>query len=378
MRKKTLADIGRIVIKVGTSVIADKDSHKIDEAKIKIIAEDISALIDQGKQVILVSSGAIGAGMGVLKLKARPKELSQLQAVASIGQSQLMKMYEKFFSLSGIITAQILMTQEDFNDRRRYINARRTLETLMSMRGKKIVPVVNENDTVSTDEIKFGDNDRLSALVSDLVKADLLIILSDVEGYCKVRPLPGKAAEIISCIKEFTPEIEMCAADTLNATSIGGMKSKKDAAKITMKLGIPMIIAKGGQKGILARLIKGEEIGTFILSPGKEKLKAKKRWIAFTTKVKGKIMVDQGAKSALVLQNKSLLASGIIGKEGNFSKSDTVSIIDHKGNEFARGLVNYSSAEIEKIKGLKTNQIKEIAGFHTYGEAVHRDNLVIL
>ncbi len=378
MRKKIFSKISKVVIKVGTSIITDSASNKIDEAKIKLIVEEISSLISKGIKVILVSSGAIGAGMGILGLKQRPKTLSQLQAVASIGQNQLMKIYEHFFALSDIITAQILLTQEDFNDRLRYLNAKNTFETLINMSGKKIIPVVNENDAISSEEIKFGDNDRLSSLVADLIKADLLIILSDVEGLYAAPPSAEKKGQLITLVKEFTPDIEKCAAGTLKCTSIGGMKSKIEAAKVVTKLGIPMVIVHGSQKGILNRLFSAEEVGTLFLPQGQQKLKARKGWIAFTAKAKGKILVDQGAKNALILKGKSLLASGIIEKQGQFLKNDTISIADNKGKEFARGLTNFSSTEIEKIKGLKTNQIKEILGSKVYDEVIHRDNLVVL
>ena len=266
MRKKILNNVNRVVIKVGTSIIADKSSNKMDEGKIKIIADDISTLINKGKEVVLVSSGAIGAGMGILGLKTRPKELSVLQAAASIGQSQLMKISEKFFSRRGIITSQILLTKEDFNDRRRYINAKHTFNQLLNMGGKKIVPIVNENDTVAIDEIKFGDNDRLSALVAELIEANLLIILSDVQGLCSRPPSPAKKEQpIIPIVTEITSNLEQCAADTSNVASIGGMKSKIEAAKIVTKLGIPMVIAKGGVKGILSHILEAKEVGTIFI-----------------------------------------------------------------------------------------------------------------
>jgi glutamate 5-kinase len=288
-----------------------------------------------------------------------------------------MKIYDAFFRRHGIVSAQILLTREDLSNRKRYLNAKNTLSTLSTY---KVIPIINENDTVSVDEIKFGDNDKLSALVANLVHADLLIILSDVDGlYATIPKERGAEAEnmVIAEVEKITPEIERIASTRTSRTGIGGMASKLEAARICCAAGIACIFANGKTPNILLKLLDEQNIGTLFL-PQKKQLVAKKRWIRFSAKVNGQIIVDEGARQALIVKNKSLLPKGVIKLRGNFALGDTVSILDSQNREFARGLANYSSGELNKIKGQRSDQIKSILGYKYYDEAVHRDNLVIL
>lgn len=357
----------RVVVKVGTGILTARN-FRLNKTWIKAICTQIAALLDKDIEVILVTSGAIAAGMGMLGYKLRPKLLPQLQAAAAVGQSQLMQIYDSIFRQSHLLTAQILLTREDLSERKRYLNAKNTLFTLLD---SKVIPIINENDTVSVDEIKFGDNDLLSALVAALVQADLLIILSDVDGLYKEKKT------VISAVEKVTAEIERLARKSTSSLGTGGMASKIEAAKICSASGIACVVANGSVSGILLKIIKEEDLGT-LFYPGLKKLLAKKRWIGFSARVKGEIFVDQGAKEALVEKKKSLLAKGVLRFGGSFSVGDTVSILDAQDCEFARGLVNYSSAELSKIKGQKSQRIKEILGYKYYDEVVHRDNLVIL
>jgi len=346
----------RIVIKIGSSLFYSK-SDMLNSGLVSSIALEISNLIRNSQEVILVSSGAIALGMSILKLENRPKELSYLQAAAAIGQHELMDVYRRSFKAHDLNCAQLLLTWEDFSDRKRYLNAKSTLNTLLKL---KCVPIINENDTVSTDEIKFGDNDRLSALVASLVDADLLIILSDVDG------LLDKGNRVIKVVDKVTAEIKSLACPTNKKTCVGGMITKIEAARIAVESGIPCVIANGQSKGIINAVVSDKDgCGTLFLAQG-TLLDAKKRWMAFGTKVKGKIIVDDGAVKALV-NKKSLLAVGIIASLGNFSSGDVVSICDKKQNEFARGKVSLEKKELEKIMGEHFNK-----------EIIHRDNIVIL
>lgn len=346
----------RIVIKVGTSIVAKDGLMGFDWDCARKLVRQVSCLMRQNKEVILVSSGAIAMGMLTLKISQRPKRLSFLQAAASTGQVQLMQAYETLFKKEGFSVAQVLLTWEDFEVRRRYLNAKNTLLSLLKF---GIIPVVNENDTVSVDEIKFGDNDRLSALVANLIEADLLIILSDVDG------LYGKTEELIPIVEKIDSQLEKLAKGTSRTTSIGGMITKIEAAKIVTDSGIPCILANGREDCVLEKAIAGQSIGTLFIPKGT--LRAKKRWIAYSRKPKGKLYVDDGAKSALIKSGKSLLSPGIVQLQGNFQAKDMVSIVDERGYEFARGLSNLSLDELKLVKGKKIKN-----------EVVHRDNLVIL
>lgn len=357
----------KVVIKIGTSVLAKKEGT-IDKSVIQGMADQISYLVDKGVKVVLVSSGAIGAGLGVLNLKGVPKSLSDLQAIAAVGQNELMHLYSEAFKKKNYLIGQILLTQEDFNERRRYLNIKYTLDTLLS---KRIVPIVNENDTVSTEEIKCGDNDRLSSLVTDLCEADALIVLSDVDG------LYDEEGKVIKSVENITDDIKKLAGDKCSRFTKGGMATKLDAAERVTASGMDCFIANGrGDRSVL-NVLEGKGVLTYFKAK-EVKAKAKKRWIAYSSKVRGKIIVDDGAKKALTASNKSLLATGITGKEGSFKAGDVVGVADSKNKEFGRGLINYSSKEVEKIKGLKTGEIEKALGYKDHDEVIHRDNLVIL
>ena len=368
MYRHNIKNAKRIVIKVGTSVLTSK-GFALDRAWLKDFAGQISLLLKQGREIIVVSSGAIAAGMHLLGLKKRPRSLPEQQACAALGQSHLMHIYEIFFKENGFHSAQILLTWEDIRERRRYLNAENTLHTLLS---KKAVPVINENDTVSVDEIKFGDNDRLSALVANLVGADVLIMLTDVEGLCM-----GPKRVCVDEVTTIDADIEELACGTDKECSRGGMKTKLEACKITMNSGIYCIIASGRKKDSLLKIMNGENIGTIFI-PRKTRMQAKKRWIAYNAKVQGKLIIDDGAKEALVKKNRSLLACGIKGVEGKFSYGDVIAVLGSDGVEFARGLSNYGSEDLLKIKGLSTKDAEKIITKGFYEEVVHRDNLVIL
>lgn len=355
-------------MKVGTSVLASKDLG-LDKGWIKDFARQIAFLLKQGRELIVVSSGAIAAGMYLLGIEKRPRSLPEQQACAALGQGYLMKTYEDSFKKSGFHAAQILLTWEDIRERRRYLNAENTLHTLLS---KHVVPVINENDTVAVDEIKFGDNDRLSALVANLAGADALIMLTDVEGLC----VEGKD-RCIDTVKEIDYKVEKAASGTDKEYSLGGMKTKLEAAKIAMGSGVYCVIANGRKKQVLLKILKGENIGT-IFVPKKTKMQARKRWIAYDANAQGKIIIDDGAKEALVRKNKSLLACGIKAVEGKFLYGDVILIAGSNGIEFAKGLSNYSAKDLDKIKGMRTKEAEKIIEKGFYQEVVHRDNLVVL
>ncbi len=348
----------RIVVKIGSSLFYGMGKKRLDFDLLRGITNQISNLVKEKKEVVIVSSGAIALGMSVLGLESRPKELSFLQAIAAIGQNELMNNYREFFKKNGINCGQVLLTWEDFDNRNRYLNAKNTLLNLLKL---KAVPVINENDTISTDEIKFGDNDRLSALVSSLINADLLVILSDVDGL-----LEKDKKTVVKVVDEITPQIKALASPTDKHTSVGGMITKIEAAKISVDSNIPCVIANGRRTDILSTIAyRPQESGTIFL-PKKDYLAAKARWIAFGAKPKGKVIVDEGAKKALV-NNKSLLSVGVRGSEGNFECGDIVSISDEQGNEFARGKVCVSCGQLDKVKGRRSEK-----------EVMHCDNIVIL
>jgi glutamate 5-kinase len=358
--KLSAKEYKRIVIKIGSSLLfAEQAQGECFTYPLDEIVAQISALIQEEKEVVLVSSGAIALGMRLLKMKSRPKELVSLQATAAVGQHLLMNEYRKFFEKKGLTCAQILLTWEDFDDRKRYLNAKNTLLTLLELGS---VPVINENDTISTDEIRFGDNDHLSALVATMINADLLIILSDVDG------LLDKNKKVVKVVSQISAEVRELASPTNRQTSIGGMVAKIEAAKISVDSGIPCVIASGrNKKGIPDIVSNPASMGNWTLFvPKKGSLAARDRWIAFGTKPKGKIIVDDGAKTALK-NNKSLLSVGVIGVEGDFECADIVTILDKQNSEFARGKTSLSSKQIDKIKGTRFNK-----------EIVHRDNIVML
>jgi glutamate 5-kinase len=358
VHRDLLKSVSRLVVKLGTGVLTD--SRKlIDPAQLEQLVAQIAALRKAGKEVVLVTSGAVGAGMGALGYESRPTDLAEKQACAAVGQSRLMTAYDQLFSAHGLVVAQVLLTHEDLEHHERHLNARNTLVTLL---GRGVVPIINENDAVSFTEIKFGDNDKLSALVASLLPADLLVILTTVDGvienFSKANP------KTISVIEQIDSVIENLAGGTTSDTAVGGMASKIQAAKIVVRSGIPLVIASGKQKDVLARVLAGEDEGTlFVAQP--TKLQGRKRWIAFFHHPKGTLFVDDGAKKALRESGKSLLPPGVARCEGEFVAGDVVRICDLDGTEFARGIAKFSAGEI---------RAKTLARV----ELVHRDDLVIL
>ena len=358
MRAELLKNVSRIVVKVGTGVLTDS-RKQLDLAQVERLVAQIAIQRQAGKQIALVSSGAVGAGMGALGYEKRPAQLAELQACAAVGQSRLMSTYEKLFSSFDLHVAQVLLTHDDLQHHERHLNARNTLVTLLE---RGVIPIINENDAVSFTELKFGDNDKLSALVASLLPADLLVILTTVDGLVEKFGTPD--ARVVSTVEQLDEDTEALAGGTSSATAVGGMASKLQAAKIVVRAGIPLIIASGKKENNLARVLAGENEGTvFVAHP--QKLKGRKRWIAFFHHPKGALFVDDGARKALRESGKSLLPPGIVRSEGEFAAGDIVRICDVNGTEFARGIARASSKEIAARQNSRT-------------EVVHRDDLVIL
>lgn len=371
MLRKFPRQLKRIVVKVGSSVVATYQMRP-RTAHLRSLAAQISKAMNEQVEVVLVTSGAIVVGMGEMNEKSRPKELASLQACAAVGQAVLMNKYNEFFRRSKRKCAQILLTWDDFSDRARYINARNTMNALLE---KNIIPIVNENDTISTDEIKFGDNDRLAALVASLVNADLLVLLTDVEGLYEIKDGQKK---LFQEIKEITREIEGAAFGEGEAStkafgkdkkniSRGGMRGKLAAVKMATHANVPCIIANGEVKNVLTRILAGERIGTFF-GDREEKTLARRHWISFGARPRGILTVDDGAKRAILEGGRSLLLPGIIAWEGQFKKNDVVVVQDKDKQEIARGVINYS---ISDLKGLNDEDKKGKT------EAIHRNNLVL-
>lgn len=358
----------RAVVKIGTKVLMSPDGS-LDLERVKDIVRQISEIKKKNIDVILVTSGAIGSGLSLLKMKKRPTDLATLQAAAAIGQNSLMHSYSQLFRGFGINAGQMLLTQEDFNDRKRYLNIKHTIERLLDYGA---VPVINENDTVATDEIRCGDNDRLSSLVADLSQAAVLVILTDVDG------LMDDKGNVVCLVGEITPNLKKMCQKASGHLGTGGMITKIEAAKSATRAGIECVIANGMKKNILTGIIlEGKADGT-VFKCASHKYLARKRWIAFSSQPKGSVMVDDGAVTAVSHKNKSLLASGILGVKGNFDSGDVIGITDNTGREFARGLTNYSSSALEKIKGRRTQDFKKILGSEGRDEVIHKDNLVII
>jgi glutamate 5-kinase len=373
IRKKTFHKAKRLVVKVGSSILASVEKG-LHHDVFSHLAEEISELKRKGYEIVLVSSGAVAAGMEKLGYKTRPQSIMHKQATAAVGQSRLMNVYENHFSRHQQMVAQVLLTRDDLSHRRRFLNARNTLLTLLDL---GILPIINENDTVVVDEIKVGDNDNLSALITNVVEADLLIILTDIDGIYDADPRRNPHAQRLSLINDVDLDTTNVAEDTLNEMSVGGMVSKIQAARKASHFGVPTVVASGTEEGILWRILKGEEVGTLILPKG-EILSSRKHWIAYNLKPRGNLVVDEGAKKAVVQKGKSLLPSGIVEVHGPFDRGDSVSCLGPRGKEFARGLVNYSASELKKIRGLRTDQIEPTLGYRYSDEVIHRDDLVVL
>ncbi len=371
-RSRILAGVRRLVIKVGSSIITD-ESLQISEARIETLAEAIHRLPPTVREVIIVTSGAIAAGRARLGL-GKPTAIPQKQAMAALGQSRLMWAYEKIFSGFDRKVAQVLLTLDDFRDRRRFLNARNTIFTLLSW---GVIPVVNENDTVAVEEIKFGDNDNLSALVTSVSEADLLVILSDVDGLHDGDPRVRPEAKLIPTVWRIDAALQAQAGGTGSGVGTGGMATKLQAAAKVMDLGVPVIIGNGHQADTLPRIMAGETIGTLFV-PRREKLARRKHWILHTLRPRGSLVIDRGGVEAILGKGRSLLSVGIVGVEGTFKTGDAVRCLDQDGREFARGLVNYAAREVEAILGRRTDEIEGILGYKYYDEVIHRDDLVVL
>ena len=359
MRSAVLSTVQRLVVKLGTGVLTDARKRP-DPLQFTQLVAQIAQLRAAGKEVVLVTSGAVGAGMGALGFQKRPSQLAELQACAAIGQSRLMAMYESLFRHYELGIAQVLLTHDDLADHTRHLNARNTLRTLLK---GGVVPIINENDAVSVTELKFGDNDRLSALVAALLPADLLVILTTADGLIQDYGTPQ--ARLLQTVERIDDGIEGMAGGTTSATAVGGMATKIQAAKIVGRSGIPLVIASGRRFDGLSRILSGEPEGTLFL-PNPKSLSSRKRWIAFFDAPRGRLHVDDGARVALQQQGRSLLAAGITRIEGAFEAEQVVSILDASGREFARGLVSLSHHDLApKMEAPRT-------------EVVHRDNLVVL
>ena len=366
MRELIFSQARRLVIKIGSSILASSAGLRLDH--VQRLSDEIARL---KREIVLVSSGAIVAGIGKLGFKTYPHTLPLKQAAASAGQSRLIHAYETCFQKTGRPIAQVLLTHEDLADRKRFLNARHTLTTLLKL---DVIPIINENDAVSVDEIRFGDNDTLAAQVAHLVDADLFVILSDVDGLFTQDPRSHPEATLIAQVTDITPEIEQGAGTSQSQESRGGMVTKIQAAKLARQFGVPTLLLNGETPGLLASVFDGAEQGTLFLPQGR-KLPSRKHWIAYTLRSKGQLVLDSGAVTALLRRGKSLLPSGILEVKGTFVAGDPVSCVDAEGKEFAKGLVNVSSDVISGIKGRRT---REIEGIHEYEEVIHRDNLALL
>ncbi|MEA3280317.1 MAG: glutamate 5-kinase [Thermodesulfobacteriota bacterium] len=361
----------RIVVKIGSGVLTE--NNRLNLKVVRSISRQICCLIDGVMEVVLVSSGAMASGIGKVGLSKRPDEIPKRQAIAAVGQAGLIMEYEKAFAGYGKKVAQILLTSEDLSNRKRYLNARNTLSTLLAW---QIVPIINENDTIAVEEIKFGDNDNLAAMITMLMDADILINLTDIDGLYNKDPRGNPDAELIPVVSIIKKSIEKLASDIPGALGTGGMITKINAAKKLTAAGIPMVIAGGAKPDILKKIFSGKEYGTFFV-PKKKKLAGRKCWIAYSLKPRGVIKIDSGAAAAVLKKGKSLLPGGIIGVEGEFSVGAPVEFKKDNNRTLGTGLVNYSAADIRKIMGLRSSKIKECLGYKPYDEVIHRDNLAI-
>ena len=363
----------RIVVKVGSSLVTD-EGRGLDGTAVARWAAQIAELKRAGRQIVLVSSGAIAEGIKRLGWTARPSAIHELQAAAAVGQMGLVQAYESAFAEFGLHTAQILLTHEDLADRRRYLNARSTLVTLLAL---DVIPVINENDTVTTDEIRFGDNDTLGALVANLIEADVLILLTDQQGLFTADPRRDPAATLVRTARAGDPRLEAMAGGAGSAIGSGGMLSKVLAAKRAARSGASTIIANGREERVLTRLAAGEDIGTSLVAP-EISLAARKQWLADHVQLAGRLTLDAGAVRALVRDGKSLLPIGVVRVDGNFERGEIVGCFDPEGREIARGLVNYSAQEAARIARTPSSRIEAILGYVDEPELIHRDNLVLL
>ena len=372
MSRDALRRAKRVVVKIGTNALTQQTGRFNREHFEELAGALIAAATD--RELIVVSSGAIALGVEALALPARPKDIAGKQACAAVGQSRLMRAYEDAFARAGRPVAQMLLTHEDVQDRRRYLNVKHALERLLEAGA---VPIFNENDTVSVEEIKFGDNDTLAGLVAGLSQADALVILSDVEGLFAEDPRKNPAAERIATVNEVTPELLALCGGSVSGVGTGGMATKVRAAAKAAEVGVPSVIVSGQRAGTLARALAGEDVGTLFLARTSRR-SARTAWIAHALKPKGKLTVDAGARRAVIDAKKSLLPKGILTVDGRFAQGDPVDLIGEDGTPFARGLAAYGSDELKKIAGLKTSEIEPKLGYRFLDEAVHRDDLAVL
>jgi glutamate 5-kinase len=372
MPTRNLGSARRVVVKIGSGVLTDSKG-RFDAVHFARLTADLADAA-RGRELAVVSSGAIALGVERLGLAARPKDIPNKQAAAAVGQGVLMHRYESALGPAGFTTAQVLLTHDDFANRTRYLNARRAFDCLLA---QGVLPIVNENDTVSVDEIKLGDNDSLAGLVVGLVEADLLVILSDIEALYTADPRTDPAATPIAVVEKVTPEIERLAGGSISGVGTGGMLTKVRAARRAAEAGCPTVVASGKRVGHLLQVLAGEPVGTLFLAAS-EKLPSRKRWMAHALKPKGVLTVDDGAKRALLTQKRSLLPSGVREVAGSFKNGDPVDIADESGGVFARGLAGYSSDELRRIAGKKTSEIEAVLGYKYLDEVVHRDDLVEL
>ena len=372
--RKDLKNAKRIVVKVGSSTITHANG-KCDFSRIDKLARELSDWQNQDKEMILVTSGAVAVGVDRLGLPGKPKTIPGKQAAAVVGQGILMHTYEKIFAEYGQVVAQVLLTRMETIDRHRYTNARNTFMELLRQR---VIPIVNENDVVALDELKIGDNDNMSALVASIVDADLVIILSDVDGLYTANPQTHPDAKLVSRVEEITPEIEASAGGAGSSVGTGGMFTKIQAAKNATTSGINLVIASGSEKEAISRILEGEEVGTLFVSK-ENRLQFRKRWLAFGSRIMGRVIVDSGCEQAIKKAGGcSILPVGIAAVEGDFEAGNTVSVVTAGGREIARGLSHYSSDELKKIAGCQTAEIEERLGHKAFDEVIHRDDLVIL
>ena len=373
LTRSIVASASRLVIKVGSSLVTN-EGRGLDHEAVGRWAAQIAELVQSGKSVILVSSGAIAEGMLRLGWSTRPHAIHELQAAAAVGQMGLVQAYERAFAHFNLHTAQILLTHEDLSDRRRYLNARTTLTTLLALR---VIPVINENDTVTTDEIRFGDNDTLGALVTNLVEAEVLVLLTDQEGLFTADPRSDPHATLVNNALAGAPELELMAGGAGSALGRGGMLTKVLAAKRAARSGASTIIASGRLPDVLSRLAHGEVLGTTLVAE-RSALGARKQWLADHVRVAGRLSLDAGAVRALTQDGKSLLPIGVVGVMGNFGRGEVVSCCAPDGREVARGLVNYGAQEATRIMRKPSSEIESVLGYVDEPELIHRDNLVLL
>lgn len=373
-RASLLKAAKRIVVKVGSGVLTGEGYRDVDEAVVAEIARQVAAIKKEGRLVALVSSGSVVLGAKILKLRRHGLTIPEKQASAAIGQSGLTSLWARHLEAEGLKVGQILLTHDDLSNRRRFLNARNTINTLLDF---DVIPVINENDTVAVHELKFGDNDTLSARVTNLLEAELLVILSDVDGLYSADPRIDKNGVKLDYVEEVDEKILEIAKDSSSATGLGGMASKVRAAEEAAKFGAATIVLSGAEKGGLESAIKGEPIGTFFF-PHEDRMKSKKHWIVFHLKSQGRVMVDEGAQKALTEGGKSLLASGIAKVEGSFESGAAIYLVGKDGSEFAKGLIKYHSHELEKIKGQKSDKIDKILGYKPSNEVMHRDDMVLI